>query len=425
VSSEISRAQERTEKASRVRHRVVAMTFLLAMVLYLDRACLSILAPAIRKELGIGPLAMGWIFSAFVWGYGLLHIPSGWLADRFGARRVLTTIVVLWSGFTAVTGAAWSFLSLLVIRSLFGAAESGANPSVTRSFAKWIPEGERARAEGFYLSGMSAGGAIAPPVVTLLLLRWDWRATFLILGVLGITWAIGWSLWFRDDPKKHRSVNAAELRILPGRETQSGIIALDWQRLLRNPNLWAILLMYFCYGYTGYISISWFPTYLEEARHFSLATAGFLAAGPSLFAAIAKPLGGWWSDRLVLRRGLTVGRKTVGVFAFGTAALAVLAGYYAAQRYIAVLLLSMADGATALSHGVCFALCLDMGSNRAGTITALMMTAGSLGNVASALLFGAFLQSTHSWTGPFLIAAGADVLCAVLWLKINAKERFV
>lgn len=415
----------REGKATHVRHRVVAATFLLATILYLDRACLSILAPALRKDLDIGPMAMGWIFSAFVWGYALLHIPSGALADRFGARKVLSIIVVLWSVFTVATGAAWNFVSLLAIRFLFGGAESGATPSVTRSFALWIPQAERARAQGFYLAGMSAGASFAPPLVTFLLLYWGWRITFFMLGALGLLWAAAWYIWFRDDPKAHPSVNAAELEILPRREAASESISVAWRKLMRNGNLWAILSMYFSYGYTGYIGITWFPTYLVEGRHFSLAIAGLLAAGPNIFAVLAKPLGGWWSDRLTLKQGVARGRKTVGVFAFSLAAIAVLAGYYATNPYAAVLLLSMADGGTALAHGVCFALCLDMGLNRAGTVAALMMTAGSLGNAASALLFGAFLESTHSWTAPFLIAVAADVLCAVLWLRIDPKEKLV
>jgi MFS transporter, ACS family, glucarate transporter len=410
---------------SHVRHRVVGMTFLLASILYLDRSCLSIMAPAIRKDLDIGPMAMGWVFSAFVWGYAALHIPSGWLADRFGARKVLSAIVVLWSAFTAATAAAWSFSSLLVIRFLFGAGESGATPNVTRSFAKWIPETERARAQGFYFSGMSAGGALAPPLVAFCLLRIGWRATFLLLGALWIIWAVAWYLWFRDDPKDHGLVSPIELSLLPEAEAGQEHVSMNWRRLLRSGNLWAILLMYFSFGYTGYISITWFPTYLVEARHFPLATAGLLAAGPSVFGMLAKPLGGWWSDRLTLRHGVARGRKTVGVAAFALAAVAVLSGYYATHSYVAVLLLSMADGATALAHGVCFALCLDMGMKRAGTIAALMLTAGSLGNAASALVFGAFLQATSSWTAPFLIAAGADVLCVLAWLKIDPEEKLI
>src|SRR5208337_3945796 len=129
------------------------------LVLFLDRAALSVLAPAVRRDLNIGPMAMGGVFTAFIWGYALLHIPVGWLGDLWGARKVLTAVVALWSAFTAATALAWSLPSLLVIRFLFGAAEAGATPNISRSFARWIPAGERARAQGIYLAGMSAGVA--------------------------------------------------------------------------------------------------------------------------------------------------------------------------------------------------------------------------------------------------------------------------
>jgi len=165
---------------------VVLATFVLSTILYLDRAALSVLAPAIRRDLNIGPMAMGWIFSAFVWGYALFHVPSGWLGDRIGARRVLAAIVVLWSAFTAATALAWNLTSLMVIRFLFGAAESGATPNVSRCFSRWIPLAERARAQGIFFAGMSAGGALAPPLVTFLLVAWGWRITSMALGAIGV-----------------------------------------------------------------------------------------------------------------------------------------------------------------------------------------------------------------------------------------------
>ena len=152
---------------SHVHHIVVAFAFVLGLVLFLDRAALSVLAPAIRRDLNIGPMAMGGVFTAFIWGYALLHVPVGWLGDLWGARRVLTVIVALWSAFIAATAAAWNLSSLLAIRFLFGAAEAGATPNISQSFARWIPIEERARAQGFYFSGMSAGVALSPRLVTL------------------------------------------------------------------------------------------------------------------------------------------------------------------------------------------------------------------------------------------------------------------
>jgi MFS family permease len=400
------------------------MAFALGLVLYLDRAALSVLAPAIRHDLHIDPLALGWIFSAFVLGYALFHVPAGWLGDRLGARRVLAAIVVLWSVFTVLTATAWNLRSLLAIRFLFGAAEAGASPNISRAFAQWIPFSERASAHGIFFAGMSGGAALAPPLVTLCLLRWGWRVAFLPLGALGLIWAVSWFLWYRDNPARHPAVNAAELKLLPCADAAAGG-AVPWGGVLATPNLWAILLMYFSYGYTGYIYITWFPTYLMEQRHLTPLLSGLLAAIPSLFGLVAKPLGGWWSDRLSARHGVVFGRRAVGMCGFGIGALAVVPGLLAPNTYVAVLLLAIADAGAALAHGVCFAVCLDVGLNRAGTISALMLTMGSLGNAASALAFGAFLQWTGSWNTPFLIGVASNLAGVLLWLKIHPDRRLL
>ena len=404
---------------------MVLATFLLSTILYLDRAALSVLAPAIRRDLNIGPMAMGWIFSAFVWGYALFHVPSGWLGDRIGARRVLAAIVVLWSAFTAATALAWNLTSLMVIRFLFGAAESGATPNVSRCFSRWIPLAERARAQGIFFAGMSAGGALAPPLVTFLLVAWGWRITFVTLGAIGVAWSAAWYLWYRDRPEEHAGVNAGELEAIAASEGPAASSPIEWRQVLGKPNLWAILTMYFTYGYTGYIYITWFPTYLSEARHISTLMTGLLASVPMVFGLAAKPLGGWWSDAAVKTRGLVFGRRLVGMFGFGLGALAVVPGILVDNAYLAVFFLALADAGAALAHGVCFAVCLDVGMKRAGTVSALMLTAGSLGNAVSAVAFGAFLHFTGSWVPPFLLAAAANLAGALLWLKIDPREQLL
>ena len=419
-----SPATDAPPRPSGVRHVVVALALLLGIVLYLDRAAISVLAPAIRHDLHLGPMAMGGIFTAFVWGYALFNLPAGWLGDRFGARRVLAGIVVLWSAFTALTAVAWSLASLLVLRFLFGSAEAGATPTVSQSFSRWIPVAERARAQGCYFAGMSAGVGLTPPLVTFCLLRWGWRPTFAMLGVVGLLWAAAWYLWYRDTPEEHPSVNAAEralLQLPPAASTEAGV---NWRKVGKSRNLWSILLMYFTYGYTGYIYITWFPTYLMEARHLSTAMAGTLAALPGLLGMVAKPLGGWVSDRLTESRGLTFGRRSVGMFGFGLAAAVVVPGIFVSNPYLAVVCLAIGDGAASLAHGVCFAVCIDTGLKRAGIIAGLMLTLGSLGNAASALAFGFFLQFTGSWATPFLIGVAANLAGTLLWLNIHPEEQF-
>jgi predicted MFS family arabinose efflux permease len=402
------------------RHKLVALSFLLGLILYLDRGALSILAPAITRDLGLSPMAMGGIFSAFVAGYTLFNLPAGWLGDRLGPRRVLSAIVLLWSGLTAATGGAWDFGSILVIRFLFGTAEAGATPNVSAAFARWIPPSERARAEGFFFSGMSAGAAIAAPVVTICFFRWGWRTTFLILGAFGTVWAAGWAAWYRDQP----ALSLAGAKLNPGAQPRR-MLPMAWHHLLRRPDVWAILLMYFTYGYTGYIYITWYPTYLIEARHISVARTGLLAALPGLLGIAAKPLGGWWSDRETLGRGVLYGRRLVGMCGFGAAGLLVLPALLIPSPVLSALLFASSDAAAALVHGVCFAVCLDIGLERAGTVSALMLTAGSLGNIGSALSFGSFLQYAGSWTPPFLVASAANLMGAFLWLKIDPRKRVV
>jgi nitrate/nitrite transporter NarK len=183
--------------------------------------------------------------------------------------------------------------------------------------------------------------------------------------------------------------------------------------------------MYLTYGYTGYVYITWFPSYLIEARHIAPSLAGFLAAAPGLLGVIAKPLGGWLSDRLVIARGVVPGRRAIGIVGFGIAAIAVIPGIYVPDPYLAVIFLSIADGAAALAHGVCFAVCIDTGMKRAGTVSGLMLTMGSIGGGLSSLAFGFFLQFTGSWTVPFLIGMLANAAGALLWLRIDPREQLV
>jgi MFS family permease len=391
---------------------VVPLSFLLGSILYLDRAALSILAPSIQQELHLSPLAMGWVFSSFVFGYALFHVPVGWLGDRFGARKTLAATSLAWSLATSSTALAWSFPSLVILRFFFGAGEAGATPNVSRALANWIPLAQRAKAQGLFFAGMSAGAALAPPVITLLLLRYGWRTCFIMLGASGLLWIIPWLAFYRD-PSPH---------VLALKPTPH---PLDWSRLLRSCNLWSILLMYFGYGYTGYIYLTWFPTYLIEVRHLSVSSVGLMASLPAALGFLTKPLGGWWSDRTVIRRGTRYGRSLVGVVAFGLGALGLTLGLLAQNSYASAILLASSDGATALAQGVCFAVCLDIGLSRAGTVSALMLTAGSLGSVASALTFGAFLQHNNSWSAPFALGAAANFVGALLWLRIDAQEQLL
>jgi len=247
------------------------------------------------------------------------------------------------------------------------------------------------------------------------------------VGLIGVVWSVSWYWWFRDTPAQNSRVSEAERN-----EIRQGSSApteaapeVSWKRLLSSRNVWTILMMYFTYGYTGYIYISWFPSYLVGQRHLSGMTLGFFAALPPALGLLAKPLGGWWSDSLTRCFGLRIGRSTVGICGFGIASIAVLPGIFSSDTTVSVIFLAIADAAAALTHGVCLAVCMDVGLKRAGTFSGLMLALGSLGNVTSAITFGAFLQWTGSWTPPFLIGAAANMIGAILWFWINPNEQIV
>src|SRR5260370_40167147 len=196
--------------ATGVRGRVLAFAFFLAVVTYLDRICIAAAAPFIMKDLHLTVLQMSAVFSPFTLAYSLFEIPSGWLGDVKGPRRVLTRIVLWWSACTMLTGAARGFQSLLTIRFLFGAGEAGAFPNIARSFSRWFPIRERGRANGVMFLGTRVGGMLSAPVALLIVAQWGWRTSFVIFGTLGVVWAAAWFVWYRDRPEDHPGVTAEE-----------------------------------------------------------------------------------------------------------------------------------------------------------------------------------------------------------------------
>src|SRR5689334_6399129 len=199
-------------RPTRARYRVIAFMVALAMVTYLDRACIGVMAPRISDEFGLDAGQLSWVFFAFILAYAIFEIPTARWADRHGARNVLTRIVSAWSVFTFLTAAAWSYVALVVSRFLFGAGEAGAFPCMARVMSRWIPLRERGTAKGIFFAGAYASAAATAFAVTALLPHFTWRQILVAFGFVGFAWVIAWHAWFRDDPAEHPSVNAAELK---------------------------------------------------------------------------------------------------------------------------------------------------------------------------------------------------------------------
>jgi ACS family glucarate transporter-like MFS transporter len=403
-----------------VRARVLGFAFLLAVVTYLDRVCISAAAPAIMEELNLSVLQMSVVFSAFTLSYSLFEIPSGWLGDVKGPRRVLTRIVLWWSAFTMLTGAARGFQSLVVIRFLFGAGEAGAFPNIARSFSRWFPARERGRANGVMFLGSRLGGMLSAPVALVIIARWGWRASFVIFGLIGVVWAVAWYAWYRDRPEEHPAMTPAELAQInaDGGSAERGS-GTPWRALLRSRNLYAICAMYFAFGYGLYFYFTWLPTYLIRVLGFSAFGGGLFAALPFLLAGIADVVGGWLTDQLSRRFGLRTGRCHLGCAAFMTCAALVFASQLPVPAVAKALLLALALASADLALGACWAVPIDIAPDHAGVITGCMNTLGNLGGLVGPMVVGIAVDRWQSWTFPFYITALVYAGGALAWLAID------
>jgi MFS transporter, ACS family, glucarate transporter len=419
--------------ASRVRARVLAFAFALAVVTYLDRICISAAAPYIMRDLHLTVLQMGVVFSAFTLSYSLFEIPSGWLGDVRGPRRVLTRIVVWWSAFTMATAAARGYQSLVAIRFLFGAGEAGAFPNVARSFSRWFPLRERGRANGVMFLGSRLGGMLSAPIALLIVSRWGWRASFVAFGTLGLVWASAWYAWYRDRPEDHPGVDDEELAWIRQDERdadmhtaspqhEAGGVRTPWSVLLRSRNLYAICAMYFAFGYGLYFYFTWLPTYLIAVLKFSLLGGGLLASLPFLLAGIADLVGGWLTDRLSNAYGLRVGRCYLGWAAFTTCAALVFASTLPLPAVTKAVLLAFALASADLALGACWAVPLDVAPDHAGVITGCMNTLGNLGGLVGPVVLAIAVDRWQSWTFPFYLTAAIYASGGLAWLAIDPTQ---
>ncbi len=415
-----------TVPASRVRYTVLAFVSSLSLITYLDRVCISGSAPFITSELGLTPVQMGSVFTAFGMAYAAFEVPSGWLGDMIGPRKVLTRIVVWWSAFTTLTGLVRGLWSLRVVRFLFGAGEAGAYPNTAKIISRWMPPLERGFAQGIVWTCGRAGGAFAPWLTVLMIGYLGWRPTFWVFGAVGLVWAIFFWLWFRDTPQEKPSVNELELVTIRGGQAAStsardAHIRAPWSRLLVSGNLWAICWMYFCMSYGWYFYITWLPTYLK-ARGTSMLRAGIYGGMPLLFGAFGCALGGLLTDYVVKRTGNLKNRRYIGFTGFFLGSLCTLASVWFENPLGTVLAFALASFFGDLTMGSCWAVCLDVGHGLAGTVSGCMNTWGNVGGALSPIVTGLLVQRIGSWNFPILLAGGIFMLGALLWLRIDPTQ---
>ncbi|HEY4329181.1 MAG TPA: MFS transporter, partial [Phycisphaerae bacterium] len=411
------------------RYGLIAFIFALAVITYLDRACISTLAPNIMSDLGLSQHQMSWVFTSFAIAYAIFEMPTAWWADRRGTRRVLTRIVLWWSLLTILTAcvltpafienslpalghsAAWilSFALILSVRFLFGIGEAGAWPCAAASFARWIPARQRGFAQSMLFAGAHISGGLTPLLVIFLLSTGiHWRLIFILFGIVGILWAIAWYFWYRDDPAQHPRVNAVELQnIITGRAppAQHSEGSIYWKRLFSNRNIIPLCLMYIGNSYAYYFCITWLPTYVKEKHHMDGAAMGIAAGLPLTLSVLGDVFGGMTTDFLCKRFGTRIGRSALGASMYALAAICMTIAAIAPWPWVAIGALSIAVASVMFTLGAAWGTVIEIGGHHTGMVGAIMNTAGNTAAIFSPNVAIYIKDFTGDWSSPLYVMA--------------------
>jgi sugar phosphate permease len=403
---------------------VLVLLCSLTTLTYLDRICISIVGVRVKTEFGLNNEQFGWVLASFSLAYALFEIPSGILGDRIGPRLILIRIVLWWSLFTALTPFATGLASLMVLRFLFGMGEAGTYPNCMIVMSRWFPVREMGRSLTWVGIGSQIGSAIAPLLIVPLAVAYGWRMPFYVNAAIGLVWVAVCYVWFRDTPRQMKGIDPKEVTLIEKTSRFSPLAhTVPWKIILKNRNLWALMLMYFCCQWANYFFVAWMPVYLQEGRGltenemksvvfvlFLVGIAGFL-------------IGGFTGDLLVKKKGLLFGRRFVGMSGLGMCSVLLLLAAMSSDTTITSLCLIAANGFFSFGVMVSYAVCTDIGRNNAGTVTGAMNFFGQMGAFFLAIIFGRIAQSTGSFQVPLFIVAGVMLTGALLWLRIDPLKQ--
>ena len=431
------RVDEATAAPTRVRWSVVALVAFVTGLTYVDRLNLGIVAKTFQEEFSFTSQTMGWILGAFSLGYAWFHLPGGWLADRFGARRVLAGAIVWFSVFTVLTtiapslpilnlaGAAWAFA---IVRFLMGVGESAAFPVGNKMMGYWLGPNERALGTSIFLSGVGVAGIVAPVLITRLAIAYGWRMPFLAVGLIGILAGLACYAYVTDRPEQNRRVNVSELALIAGHTTPevkpmqeqvSRGKSVPWREVFSTPSIWALMVSHFCLVYPLYIFFTWFFIYLVKVRGVTVSNASFWGSAPFVANIIMVPFWGWLSDRAVQKLGKRSGRRATAWLGIGGSALLLWSGSHTSNNTAALLQLAIAAGFNFAASAILYTTCTDISTKCSGSVSGIMATFGSLGGAASPVVT-VLIATKFGWSYALDFAALVTVVSGMAWFFIDA-----
>lgn len=427
--------------------------FAASVLMWVDRACISVAKEDIATELQFTDRQMGWVMSAFALGYALFQVPSGKLADRYGPRNVMTAVCVFWSVFTSLTGVVKGLYSMLAVRFLFGMGESGGYPTIARAFSSWLPMNERGIANSISFSGGRLGAAIAMPGMAWLIgALGGWQQTFWFFGCVGIAFAVFWFFFFRDTPEQHFAITDAEKQYIaahrkPVTKLDESVVetgteqtateptateptatatdlrnqrsGLAFSQMLKSPNLLMLMVQYVAHNFTFFFTVTWFFPYLKDTYELTVQQTGWYAAAPLLCGVAGNWLAGFTVDRLYSRGRWQLSRRLPAAIGFVLGAIGMSLCVNMTTPGLAVGCMCLAIFGSDMILSPSWSTCMDIGEDNAGAVSGAMNMVGNLGAFTTSLAFPYLYASVGNHKPFFYLAAGLNVLAIAMWFRIR------
>ena len=380
-----------------------AMSFLL----YIDRVNISTAAGPMMHDLGMSNTELGTVFAAFAYSYAIFQVIGGWFADRWGSRLTLLLCGALWVVTTAGTGLVTSFGALLAMRFILGISEGATLPASGRALANWTPKERRGFAQGLAHSCSRLGNAVTPPLMALLIVTFSWRFSFYALAGVTAIWVIVWWFYFRDDPRTHHAITHAEVEQLPPYASRrSEVAGVPWWPLIRR--IAPTMLVYFCYGWTGWLFFTWLPTFFLHGYNLNITRTALFSSAVFFSGVVGDTLGGVISDGILRRTGnVEAARRNVIAGSFIGALLALIPVLFIHDLTVVTCCLSVAFFMLELTIGPIWAVPIDVAPSYAGSASGFVNAGSAVAGIISPFLFGLIIDLTGNWTLPF---AGSIVL---------------
>ena len=411
----------KSAKLKRIQNVALTLLVIAGLINYLDRSTLSIANHSIREDLNLSATQMGALLSAFSIPYAFAQLPMGVLLDKFGARVMLGFGMMLWSVAQVAGGLVNSLNQFYLARIVLGIGEAPQFPAGAKVFSEWWAVGERGRPTGISVASTTIAPAIAPPLLTGLMLAFGWRGMFIIMGVLGILAAIAWYVAYRD--RREVELTEAEIDYLEGDGVKSDDRAMtgaEWRGLFKERTAWGLIFGFMGVIYMVWLYLTWLPSYLSDERGLTLASVGWVAAIPYIFGTFGQLSSGVIADKLLAMGQSPINsRKWPICIGLVCAAAFTIPAAYTPSLVLAMTYISAAMFFINLASGGSWALVSVAAPRRlVASLGSLQNFGGYLGGSVAPILTGVIVDQTGSFVNALLVAAGVAVAGAGFYLFV-------